>query len=86
MGVEQRQSERKRVLQRGKVVFRDGHSVIDCIVLDLSREGARLKGLGLFAAPDAFELRFDRGNRVSAVVCYRNTDTLGVRFVDPAGG
>ena len=70
------------MLRRGKIVFRRGHSVIDCVVLDLSDSGARLKAPGLIAIPEQFELRFESGPSYSVALAYRNFETAGVRFLD----
>jgi hypothetical protein len=70
------------VLRRAKVVFRRGYSSIDCVVLDLSKGGARLKFFGLLGLPERFELRFDNGVRREVEVRYRGFQTTGVAFID----
>ncbi len=71
-----------RVLRRARLVFRQGHSAIDCVILDLSDGGARIRLSGLLAVPRAFELRLDTGVTYPASVCYRQPDAAGVRFLE----
>jgi len=82
MSTDHRNYSRAHVLRRGKIVFRRGYGVIDCIVLDLSPEGARLKVGGWLGLPDSFELRLENGPVHEAKVRYRNHEVIGVQFVD----
>lgn len=82
MDGERRRHERRRVLRRGKIVFRKGHSAIDCVLLDLSDGGARLRAPGLIAIPERFELRIENGPAYEAAVAFRSHETAGVRFLD----
>lgn len=77
---DQRQHRRARVLRRAKIVFNKGHAALDCVVLDLSHGGARLKLAPLLAVPDRFELRLDDGLVYAAVVRYRTAEVAGIRF------
>jgi hypothetical protein len=79
---ENRRHPRTRVLRRGRIVFRRGYSTLDCVVLDLSPDGARLKVGEWLALPDRFELRIENGPRREAEVRFRAMETTGVRFVD----
>ncbi len=82
MGAERRREERAHVLRRARIVYRRGRSTIDCVVLDLSAGGARLKVGGLLGFPERFELRIDGGPVRDAVVRYRAAEVSGVEFVD----
>ena len=82
--IEHRRFPRSRVLRRGQVVFRNGHSAVGCIVLDLSTGGARLKVREWLGLPDAFELRMENGPVRTVEVCHRNMELTGVRFSDTA--
>lgn len=84
MPEDRRRYPRSRVLQRGKIVFRNGHSVIDCVLLDLSSAGARLKLPNWLGVPDRFELRIEHGPRHDAAVCHHDFETGGVRFLTDA--
>lgn len=82
MSAERRQHERAHVLRRARIVYRRGWSTLDCVVLDLSSGGARLKVGALLGFPDRFELRVENGPVREAVVRYRGADVAGVEFVD----
>ena len=79
---DQRMFQRAHVLRRARIVFRRGYSAIDCVVLDLSAGGARLKVGEWLALPDRFELRIENGPARDAEVRYRAQEMTGIRFVD----
>ena len=81
-----RQANRARTLRRAKIVFAGGHRVIDCLVMDLSERGARLKKGEWLDVPDRFELRIVGGERYDAELCYHDNVHLGVRFASPRPG
>jgi hypothetical protein len=82
MGAERRRHGRAHVLRRARIVYRRGWSSVDCVVLDLSTGGARLKVGGLLGFPERFELRIDSGPVRDAVVRHRGVDETGVEFTD----
>ena len=82
MGAERRRHERERVLRRARIVYRRGWSSLDCVVLDLSSGGARIRVGGLLGFPERFELRIDGGPVREAVVRHRAAGVSGVEFVD----
>jgi hypothetical protein len=82
MASEQRHHARAHVLRRGKIVFRRGYGVVDCVVLDVSPDGARLRVAGWLGLPERFELRIENGTAHEARVRYRNLEEIGVQFVD----
>jgi hypothetical protein len=49
-------TSRRRVLKGGKIIFRAGFSVVDCVVRDDSPAGARLKIASVMGIPDVFQL------------------------------
>jgi hypothetical protein len=79
---EKRQHPRSHVLRRARIVFRRGFSTIDCVVLDLSAGGARLKVDEWLGMPDRFELRIENGPRREAEVRFRDMEMTGVLFTD----
>ena len=81
---EKRQHPRAHVLRRARIVFRRGFSSLDCILLDVSPGGARLRVDEWLALPDRFELRIENGQRRAAEVRYRAMENTGVRFIDDA--
>jgi hypothetical protein len=84
MDEERRGSARARLLRRARIVFQRGRSSVDCVVLDLSAGGARLKLSGLLGLPDRFELRLDNGLRREVEIRHRGVETTGVAFIDTA--
>ena len=82
MASEQRHHARAHVLRRGKIVFRRGYGAIDCVVLDVSPEGARLRVGAWLGLPERFELRIENGAVHEARVRYRHLEEIGVQFVE----
>jgi hypothetical protein len=82
MAVEQRHHARAHVLRRGRIVFRRGYAAIDCVVLDVSPEGARLRVGAWLDLPERFELRIESGGTHEARVRYRRLEEIGVQFVE----
>jgi hypothetical protein len=56
---ERRRSERIRTLRAGKIMLNDRRSVIDCMVRNISRDGACLLLASLAGIPPTFELLID---------------------------
>jgi hypothetical protein len=80
---ERRTSPRQRRLNGAKIVFNKDASLIDCVVRDLSPEGAQLIVSSLIGIPDLFELRINRdGSRHRSKVAWRSKDRIGVQFLD----
>lgn len=78
MLVDRRQSPRRRTLKRGRIVFDDNRSVLDCTVHNLSENGAQLRLPSAVGVPDTFELHVDGIVRFVWVVW---TDKLGVTWI-----
>jgi len=78
---DRRQLARNSVLKSAKIVYENQSSLIDCIVCNLTSNGACLRFATTMHAPESFELSFDnfRSTRICHVA-WRQTDTLGVRF------
>lgn len=83
---ERRASPRQRRLNGAKIVFNNNSSVIDCIVRDLSSQGARLIVASPVGIPDRFDLRIDRnGACYPSKIAWRTNDQIGCQFLDVAG-
>ncbi len=80
--IDRRQHPRSHVLRRARIVFRRGFSTLDCVVLDISGGGARLKVSEWLGLPDRFELRIENGPAHEVEVRHRSMDVTGVQFVD----
>jgi PilZ domain len=83
MTAERRETPRAHVLRRARIVYRRGFSTIDCVVLDVSPGGARLKVDEWLMLPRRFELRIENGPVHEAEVRYRDMQMTGIRFVEP---
>lgn len=80
---ERRAIPRQRRLNGAKIIFNKNASVIDCVVRDLSPEGAQLIVTSLLGIPDLFELRINRdGTCRQSKVAWRSKDRIGVQFLD----
>lgn len=78
---ERRTLERKRTLKKGSIVFLETNSGLDCVVLDFTEKGARLRPTDILCCPQHFRLLGpDQQLRLCEVV-WRNTDALGVKFL-----
>jgi PilZ domain len=56
---ERRRSERIRTLRAGKILLNNKRSVIDCMIRNLSRDGACLLLASVVGIPPTFELLID---------------------------
>jgi hypothetical protein len=83
---EQRNQSRQRVFKAGKIVVMQGASVFDCIVRNLSDDGACVDLGTTLGVPDSFVLNIeaDRLSRPCHVV-WRTERRIGVRFPEPPG-
>jgi hypothetical protein len=79
---ERRTTARQRRLNGAKIIFNNNTSVIECVVRDLSAEGARLRVASPIGIPDLFDLRIDRnGACYQSKVAWRSADHVGVTFL-----
>jgi hypothetical protein len=56
---ERRHSQRARTLRAGKIVFNDKRCVIDCMIRNISRNGACLLVASVVGIPSGFDLLID---------------------------
>src|SRR5262245_13945352 len=78
---ERRRSERRRSLLRGRVYFNSGRCSLDCLVHDISYEGARIVFSDPVSIPDAIQLSIPKMKRMmDASVRWRRGVTIGVVF------
>ena len=77
------QCPRRRDRQRRHCLFIDDATVIDCVLRDRSRTGAKLKYSDWFDYPRRVSLRIGTEKRRECeVVRFANT-IMGVRYIDP---
>jgi len=70
-----------RSLLKGKVVFNNRSSTLDCTLRDSSETGARLTFSASVLIPDEFDLEIPlKGRKYRARVMWRRADSCGVQF------
>ncbi len=77
-----RDSLRQRVLLKGKIAYADGAFSMDCVIRDLSRNGARIalsKGQNMPTRSFLIDMR--AGVAYEAVVAWIRVPQYGLRFV-----
>jgi diguanylate cyclase (GGDEF)-like protein len=78
---ERRKAARSRSLLQGKILINDRHSVIDCVVRNLSEHGACLRVASLVGIPPAFELQIGDETSTRQCIAIWHSDTrIGVEF------
>jgi hypothetical protein len=68
-------------MQRARIVLPGGHSTLGCVIHNLSDGGAKLQTEEWVLMPEFFTLRIEGGPNWHAMVCYRDRDCAGVRFM-----
>lgn len=80
----QRRSPRRRVLKEGKLIFGQGHSVVDCVIDNMSEGGAHIRMISSHGVPQDFYLvEANRGIIHKAEVAWRTTTGIGLRLIGP---
>ena len=79
--LDRRDSNRSNVLRGGQIVYRAATCTMECVVLNLSDEGAALQPADTPHCPDVFTLKIHHGPTYRCEVCWRYRNKLGVRFV-----
>lgn len=81
---DRRQSQRRRTLKIGKIIYNRGLFAIDCTVKNISETGACLMAQTT-ALPDKFELSIpvDRFEQ-ACLVKWKTADKIGVEFIKAA--
>jgi len=81
---DQRRSPRRRVLKEGKLIFGQGHCVVDCTIDNMSEGGAHVRMTSSQGVPEEFYLaEASRGIIHRAEVAWRTTAGLGLRLLGP---
>ena len=80
---ERRRSSRLKSFIKGTLRFENGRSCVDCLVRDLSDDGARLKLSAIVPTPDVLDLHMPSKDETRRIrIRWRRADELGVEFVD----
>lgn len=78
---ERRDQTRLRVFLKGRIHFNNGSSSIDCLVRDMSPDGARLVLSGTATLPERFDLFIPQKERTyRAALRWRREEGIGVTF------
>jgi PilZ domain len=84
---ERRRSERQPSLLRGRVYFNSGRCSLDCLIRDISYEGARIVFSDPVSIPDVIRLAIPKKNRMmDATVRWRRGLAVGVVFTQLVPG
>src|SRR5215204_7649143 len=80
-GTNVRTQLRGRTFLHGQICFNDGRSTLDCIVRDISDQGARLEVHQTQALPDSFRLILpQKKQEYLAIIQWRRAGEIGVEF------
>lgn len=81
----ERRAPRHLIRQRGLIAHNDESLVGECLILDLSVSGARIKSKTPDLIPDTFKLFFTTRARIfrHCAVVWRSDSAVGVRFLQP---
>ncbi len=79
---ERRHGIRGSVIKAGRIVYRAATCTMDCVVLNLSDQGAALQPEDALRCPDVFTLKIQHGPSYRCHVCWRYRSKLGVRFLE----
>ncbi len=83
MSNELRQDVRKRTFLRGRVIFNGGSASMDCLIRDLSANGARMELSETSTLPEVFDLFIpNKDATFRATLCWRRGGEVGVTFTD----
>ena len=85
MSSEHRNETRQRVFLKGRIVFNNGASSMDCLVRDFSSSGARLALSESSTLPEVFDLYIPQKDRTyRSTLRWRRADGVGITFADEA--
>jgi hypothetical protein len=80
---ERRRSTRQKSFLRGCVYFNKRRNALDCLIRDISSEGARIIFSGTVNVPDQIELYIPQKEQtLRARVQWRHGDEIGLAFPD----
>ena len=81
-GVEKRAEHRRRVLKGGTLHFNKGYSSLECIIRDLSSNGARVQMGETFGVPSRFTISISgEDTRIEAAIRWRNSRYIGLSLL-----
>jgi hypothetical protein len=79
--VERRGEVRRKSLLRGRILFNNNRSIVDCLIREISSAGARLVFSDSVGVPDAIELHIPQKEQtLHAHVQWRHGQEVGISF------
>jgi hypothetical protein len=79
---EERKADRVKSLLRARIIYNQRLSTVDCVVKNISTEGAKLAIAQTVVVPAVFELDIpQKGKTYHAKMVWRDADAIGVEFV-----
>ena len=78
---ERRKLPRKEIIRGGTIVYGHDRSLMYCVLLDISDDGAKLVPAGTLTCPDRFSLEFADQRARDCKVIWREHSHMGVEFV-----
>jgi hypothetical protein len=80
---EHRRSTRQKSFLRGRVYFNNGRTALDCLIRDISSEGARIIFSDAVSVPDMLDLYLPQKDQtIRSRVRWRHGDEIGLSFPD----
>ena len=80
--IEKRRGQpREKMLGTGLMSWDDGRRSMNCVVLDWTQSGARIRPADMVGCPEQFTLITKSGHRVPCEVKWRQNLVMGVRFI-----
>ena len=81
MDREQRTTIRHRTLKGGRIATNEGFSTFNCMVRNMSEQGALLRLASVIGVPNAFQLVLDDGRSFDCSVTHKSATDIGVQFI-----
>lgn len=78
---ERRARHRRTLLRDAKILYRNRSCFMDCVIVNISESGAKLRPADMPLCPDEFSLQLHGGYFLDCEVVWRRQSVLGVRFV-----
>ena len=78
---ERRRLPREKILKSGVIVYDRGRQTMDCMLINYSEEGAKIRPLDALALPNYFELQIGRNAVYFCEFLRRTGCDVAVRFV-----
>lgn len=78
---EQRGWPRRTLLRSTKILYSNRSCVMDCVIVNMSEGGAKLRPADMAGCPNEFALQVHNNHFLECEVVWRKQNVMGVRFV-----